>query len=177
MKILTFRKPTQVYRSDSSEIGLTGYNVTSRVAWHFELPVECRLRTSKNSLEFIACIINIWVDIFHDTLESEFCLLSQTESSSASGWLWKSNFADQVDETIQLTTTRKLAYLLMKSESSLYSQWLPDDQNSISDILFHDFHTPPSNLAFLPESPDIVSWLTCLLLSQPQKEPWSKEHM
>jgi hypothetical protein len=25
--------------------------------------------------------------------------------------------------------------------------------------------------------PDIVSWLTCLLLSQPEKEPWSKEQM
>jgi hypothetical protein len=64
MNNLTFRKPTQIYRSDSSEFGMGGYNITSGVAWRFELPVDCRLRTSINSLEFIACIINIWVDIF-----------------------------------------------------------------------------------------------------------------
>lgn len=191
MNNLTFRKPTQIYRSDSSEFGMGGYNITSGVAWRFELPVDCRLRTSINSLEFIACTINIWVDIFHDTLDPESCLLSQTDSSSASGWLRKSNFADKVDEAVQLSTARKLADLIIKSESCLYSQWFSGEQNSISDALSRDFHIPSSHLAFLLQShfpeqapfgltilplpPDIVSWLTCLLLSQPQKEPWSKE--
>jgi hypothetical protein len=41
MKNLTFRKPTHIYRSDSSELGLGGYNITSGVAWQFELPVDC----------------------------------------------------------------------------------------------------------------------------------------
>jgi hypothetical protein len=119
MNNLTFRKPTQIYRSDSSQFGLGGYNITTGVAWRFELPVDCRLRTSINSLEFIACVINIWMDIFHNTLESESCLLSQTDSSSASGWLRKSNFADRENEKVQLATARKLAELLISSECSL----------------------------------------------------------
>jgi hypothetical protein len=191
MNILTFRKPTHIYRSDSSEFGLGGYNIISGIAWRFELPVDCRLRTSINSLEFLACIINIWVDSFHNTLEPESCLLSQTDSTSASGWLRKSNFADREDEIIQLTAARKLAELLIQSESCLYSQWFPGDKNSISDSLSRDFHIPPSNLSvllqsyypdqapfgltILPLPPNIASWLTCLLLSQPQKEPWLKE--
>ncbi len=74
---------------------------------------------------------------------------SKKDSSSASGWLNKSNFGNLEDEIIQLTTARKLAELLIQSESSLYSQWYPGDQNSISDSLSCDFHIPPSNLAFL----------------------------
>jgi hypothetical protein len=191
MNNLTYRKPTHIYRSDSSEFGLGGYNITSGVAWRFELPVDCRLCTSINTLEFIACMVNIWVDSFNNSLEPESCLLSQTDSTSASGWLRKSNFADRDDEHIQLSAARKLAELLIETESCLYSQWFPGDMNSISDSLSRDFHIPSSNLAFLLQShypdqapfgltilplpPDIVSWLTCQLLSQPQKEPWSKE--
>jgi hypothetical protein len=177
MNILTYRKPTQIYSSDSSEFGLGGYNITSGVAWHFKLPVDCRLCMSINSLEFIACTINIWFDIFHNTIERESCLLSQTDSSSASGWLRNSNFSDKEDEAVQLTTARKLAELLILSESSLYSQWFPGKLNNISDSLSRNFHTPSSNLAFLLQSlpPDFISWLTCLLLSQPQKELWSRE--
>jgi len=43
---LTFRKPTRVFRSDASEFGLGRYNLISCRAWRFELPVDCRLRTS-----------------------------------------------------------------------------------------------------------------------------------
>jgi hypothetical protein len=131
------------------------------------------------------------VDLFHGVLEPEDCLLSQTDSSSASGWLRKSNFADKVDENIQLTTTRKLANLLIESDCNLYSQWFPGDNNAITDSLSRDFHIPDAHLSFLLEShvpeqapfglkilplpPDIISWLTCLLHSQPQKEQWLRE--
>jgi hypothetical protein len=33
MNNLTFHKPTQIYRSDLSEFGLGGYNITSGIAW------------------------------------------------------------------------------------------------------------------------------------------------
>jgi hypothetical protein len=59
MNNLTYRKPTHLYRSDASEFGLGGYNITSGDARQFELPVDCRLRTSLNSLEFLACMITI----------------------------------------------------------------------------------------------------------------------
>jgi hypothetical protein len=82
-------------------------------------------------------------------LGPESCLLSHTDSSSASEWLHKSNFTDKMDETIQLITTRKLADLLIESESNLYSQWFPGDENSVSDSLFRDFHIPDAHLSFL----------------------------
>jgi hypothetical protein len=44
MNVLTFRKPTHVFHSDASECGLGGYNLVSRQAWRFEIPVDCRLR-------------------------------------------------------------------------------------------------------------------------------------
>jgi len=187
---LVFRRPTLIYRSDASEFGLGGYNITSGIGWRLELPVDCRLRTSLNSLEFLGCLINIWMDHSHGVIDPESCILSQTDSSSAMGWLRKSNFADKPDEAVQLATARKLADLLLESESCLYSQWFPGSQNSIADSLSRDFHIGSSNLAnsllshfpeqapfglvILPVPPDIVSWLTSLLLKQPQKELWCK---
>lgn len=49
MNNLTFRKPLHIYRSDSSEFGMGGYNITSVVAWRFKLPIEFCLHTSINS--------------------------------------------------------------------------------------------------------------------------------
>ena len=98
MNNVAFRKPTNIYRSDASEFGMGGYNVTSGRAWRWEIPLHLRLRTSINSLEFISCIVTIWVDIILGLVQPEDCLLSQTDSSSAAGWLRKSNFAETQDE-------------------------------------------------------------------------------
>ncbi len=187
MNILVFRKPTVIYRSDASEFGIGGYNLISGIAWRLELPLDCHSRTSLNSLEFLACLISIWIDHFHKILEPESCLYS----TSALGWLRKSNFADESDEKVQLATARKLADILLETESCLYSQWFPGEKNVIADSLSRDFHIDDSNLSslltayfpdqvpfglhLLPVPPNIISWLTCLLLSQPQELPWSKE--
>jgi hypothetical protein len=117
--------------------------------------------------------------------------LSQTDSTSAAGWLQKSNFADSIDESVQLSIARKLAVLLIDTKSCLYSQWFSGEENSISDALSRDFHLEASHLSFLLAShfPDqapfgleilplpnnIVSWATSLLQSHPQHEPWSEE--
>jgi hypothetical protein len=147
--------------------------VTSGIAWHLELPIPCRLRTSLNSLEFLGCIISIWIDTFHQAIEPESCLLSQTNSMTAMGWLRKSNFANKPDETVQLSTAQKLADLILGSESCLYSQWFSRSQNAIADSLSRDFHINdthlcdlllshfldqvPFGLTILPVPPDIVS--------------------
>jgi hypothetical protein len=49
---VVFRRPEKIYRSDASKFGLGGYNLITGSDWRFELPVNCRLRTSLNSLEF-----------------------------------------------------------------------------------------------------------------------------
>jgi hypothetical protein len=190
MNLLTYRKPTIILCSDASEFGIGGYNIVSGQAWRLELPVDCRLRTSLNSLEFIACMVTIWVNILNGNIDKESCILSQTDSSTAAGWLKKSNFTDREDENVQLTTARQLGQLLIDSQSCLYSQWFPGDENDIADSLSRDFNIPTQNLTkllvssvlnqvpfgleILPIPTEISLWLICMLRNQPQKEQWSK---
>jgi len=122
---IVFRKPTTFYRSDASEFGLGGYNLISGQAWRFQLPVDLRLQTSLNSLEFLACVITIWIDILNNKINPEDCILSQSDSTSATGWLRKSNFCDEKNSQVQLVTARQLATLVLNSKTCLYSQWFP----------------------------------------------------
>jgi hypothetical protein len=132
---VVFRKPSIIYRSDASEFGLGGYNISSGQAWRFHIPEHLRLRASLNSLEFISCVITIWIDVLSNDIPPESCILSQSDSSTASGWLRKSNFADYNTEVAQMTTARQLASIILKSKSCLYSQWFPGTENNISDSL------------------------------------------
>jgi hypothetical protein len=191
LNLVTYRKPTVIYRSDASEFGLGGYNLVTGRAWRWEIPSDLRNSTSINSLEFLACLITIWIDIESDQIKIEHCILSQTDSTSAAGWLRKSNFADTKDESIQLLIARKLASFLITSKSCLYSQWFSGNENSISDSLSRDFHIEASNLSFLLASnfPDqapfgleilplpnsIVSWVTSVLQLSLQEKPWLGE--
>lgn len=104
---VVFRKPTHIYRSDASEFGLGGYILLTGCAWRFEIPFDLRLRTSLNSLEFIACLISLWIDLIEGNIPCESCIFSQTDSSSATGWLQKSYFADTQNTAVQLTTARQ----------------------------------------------------------------------
>jgi hypothetical protein len=60
---VVFRKPTTFHRLDASEFGIGGYNINSGFAWRFEIPTHLRLRVTLNSLEFLACVITIWIDV------------------------------------------------------------------------------------------------------------------
>jgi hypothetical protein len=123
--------------------------LASGVAWRFEIPLNLRLRASLNSLEFIACVITIWVDILRNQISSEDCILSQSDSTSASGWLRKSNFTDSNDSNIQMITARHLATLILDSKTCLYSQWFPGGENSVADSLSRDFNLNDSDLSHL----------------------------
>lgn len=136
---IVFRKPNIFYRSDASEFGLGGYNLISGHTWRFQLPENLRLRTSLNSLEFLACVITIWIDVLHNKIDPEDCIHSQSDSTSATGWLRKSIFSDSEDSLIQMVTARQLATNIINSKSCLYSQWFPG-RNSIADSLSRDFH-------------------------------------
>jgi hypothetical protein len=62
MNLISFRRPTHIYRSDSCPYGLGGYSHEG-FAWRLELPEDCRFRASNNLLEFIASIITPWIDL------------------------------------------------------------------------------------------------------------------
>jgi len=77
---------------------------------------------------------------------------------------------------------RKLANIIMSTESCLYSQWFEGNENCVADSLSCDFHIPdfhlqhllcstfplqvPFGLKILPLPTEIVSWLMSLLLKQ-----------
>jgi hypothetical protein len=137
-------------------------------------------------------MITIWIDMLSNEITAESCLLSQTDSTTASGWLHKSNFADKEDENVQLTTARQLANITMKTKNCLYSQWFQGDDNIVSDSLSCDFHIPSSHLASLLESHvpeqvpfglkiiplpnEIDSWLICLLQNRSRKGSSGRKH-
>ena len=66
------------------------------------------------------------------------CFLSQGDSTSATGWLRKSNFDDA--EPLHLSLARAMANLIMDYNSCLYSQWFPGDANNLTDALSRDTH-------------------------------------
>jgi hypothetical protein len=134
---VAFRKPTHIFRSDASEFGLRGYSILSGHAWRWEMPTDLRLRTSINSLEFISSVITIWFEIIHGFIQPENCLWSQTDSSSAAGWLHKSNFAEDRDEEIQLTTARRssAASTASGSQEILITSLIPSLKTFKSAIL------------------------------------------
>jgi len=68
VNLLTFQKPTIILRSDVCEFGLGGYNIASGKAWHWEIPTDLRNRTSINSLEFIACVISVWIEVVYQNV-------------------------------------------------------------------------------------------------------------
>jgi hypothetical protein len=144
---VVYRKPTQVYRSGASEFGIGGYNIVSGRSWHFKLPFDCRLKTSLNSLEFIACMITIWVDCSEE-INSEDCILSLTDSTSAFGWLRKSNVVDKLNMQVQLTMACQLANLVIDHDCCLYRQWFTGEFNTVA-CLSRDFHLNDSSLTLL----------------------------
>jgi hypothetical protein len=91
-------RPSHVFRSDVAEHGLGGFCGVSGRAWSIELPddcrVGCRAGISLSLLEFLGGIICIWLEVLEGRVGQGSCLLAQGDSTSAAGWLRKSNFSD-----------------------------------------------------------------------------------
>ena len=146
MNILSYRSPTHLYRSDSCKHGLGGYT-SQGLAWRWIIPDRLLPRAHINLLEFLASIICIWLDILKGRVPPESCLLSMGDSTTAAGWLRKSNFKEDdendVETTVKLITARHLANLILHAKACLYSQWFVGDENDVSDSLSRDIHLSP----------------------------------
>jgi hypothetical protein len=89
LNLVTFCTPTIYYRSDACEYGLGGYNTYAGRACRFQIPPDCVWQAHINTLEFLASTISIWVDILNNNVSANDCFLSQTDSTTAAGWLKK----------------------------------------------------------------------------------------
>jgi hypothetical protein len=92
------------------------------------------------------------MDKLSNSIDTESCILSQTDSSSAAGWLKKSNFNDNANDTVKMTTARHLARLMIEAHSCLYSQWFAGEENVVADCLSRDFHLSEFQLTQLINS-------------------------
>ena len=108
MNLITYRAPTHVYRSDACPAGLRGYSSDGR-AWRYNIPTHLQFRATLNFLEWLGCQIGPLIDIEESKLPPLSCVLSMTDSTTAAGWLRKSNFREESEGEIQLRLKRETA--------------------------------------------------------------------
>ena len=196
MNLITYRSPTHLHRSDACPAGLDGFSHRGR-AWRFYIPPHLQFRATLNFLERIACEIGPWIDLTEGNLPQFSCILSQTDSTTAAGWLRKSNFPeDDKENEIQMRLKREVsrahASRMMKNNVKTYSQWFPGDANDLADSLSRDFHysddtltsllekhTPsqvPKDFKIRPLPQEIESWLYALLQQLPEMTQSQEAH-
>jgi hypothetical protein len=97
---IAFCRPTHVYCSDSCPAGLRGYNDKGFV-WRWYIPEPIKFRASINLFKHLAAIISPWIDIIKGQLKPQACILLMTDSTTAEGWLQKSNFSKLGESKLQ----------------------------------------------------------------------------
>lgn len=194
INLITYRRPTHVYRSDACPAGIGGYDHDG-FAWRFHLPDHLLFQASINLLEHLAAIITPWVDIIAGRLNRGDCALSMTDSTTSAGWLRRSNFRefdDEVQASARITVARSHARHYMNQGIRDYSQWFRGSHNNVADSLSRDLHLSdelltshiikhfpsqvPENFRIVPLPNEIVSWMTSLLLTLPVKEQYREAH-
>ena len=196
MNSIAFWKPTHVYCSDSCPHGLRGYSHKGW-AWRWYLPENLLFHASNNLLEHLAAIVSLWVDIIAGRLNQEDWVLSMTGSTTAEGWLRKSNFTklgeDPIQASVRIKAARMQATLFMSLGLKYYSQWFEGKRNKVSDsdALSCDNNRSDDELTLIIKScptqvpshfeiqqlpNEIISWLTALLLKLPAKEQLREAH-
>ena len=145
MNLLTARRPTHVFASDSCKetnglAGMGGYSVTSGRAWRFKFPdhVANSPHISNNLLEYMATVVTIWIDQLHGDIPPESSVLSTSDSSSSVGWLRKSSFRHY--QPGHEKVSRHVARMAIEGKWALNPQHLRGIWNKVSDILSRWFH-------------------------------------
>ena len=194
MNLVVFRKPEIVYICDASEHGLGGYTSHGR-AWRLIIPNKVLGRAHINTLEYIAQLISIWIDVLEGRVKHQDCILALGDNKSALGWMRRSNFRQEEDDDISWRVkqkiSRKIASLILNSEIVLYKQWLKGAHNIVADSLSRDLffmneitHTKflrctinkqlPALFTIKPVPKEITSYVYSLLLMLPDQKQWLK---
>lgn len=185
-----FRRPTTYTISDASEYGIGGYCLLTGQSWRYKFTKQEREVFSLNLKEFIGSVVN--AKVFLPLDDSPFpCLLSIGDSTSAAGWLQKSNF-DPDCHPIHSEVAREHAREIMKHNACDYSQHIPGITNVIADSLSRDFHLTNKQLIsmlysvnppFLPKQmhieplpKEIISWIGSLALKQHKRKVLPERH-
>ena len=143
MNLLAFQAPDRTNYSDPCPAGLREYSDQGH-AWHFHVPPHLQFRVTNNVLEYLTAIITPWMDLLSGHLKCGDCTLLMTDSTTAEGWMRKSNFdkvsEDSVQATVRTDAARHHARLFMDAEIKGYSQWFARKLNNVANTLSWDWH-------------------------------------
>lgn len=186
LNLISYREPTHVMRQDACEHGIGGVSLTSCFGWRWEIPHDLQGRATLNTLEFMAAYVSARMELALTTVDPLSIFLCQGDSTSATGWLKKSNFDEEI-QPLQLVLARALATTTIDHMIGLYGQWFSGDENNVSDSLSRDHHLSdaalvlllktcvpeqvPPGFAIYPLPAELVSQLTSWLRSLPRVKP------
>ena len=162
------------------------------MAWRIKLSPWMRRNMHINTIEFTAATIGLWLEIIMNEKTEYLRINCLTDNSSAVGWLFKANFNPDTKQKHDMIA-RRMATVLLKSESALYPQHIPGEENIVADSLSRDFHIPdkhlqllltslfprqaPKNLTILNRLPrKITSWLESLQDSRISASEFAKQN-
>ena len=111
MNLMTFRKPSLIFIGDASEHGMGGFDNKGR-AWRYLIPPELRGRAHINLLEFMTQVIGIWLAIEEGRASKLDCVLAMGDSTTALGWMRRSNFRAGDEGNEDWVAKQKVARLL-----------------------------------------------------------------
>jgi hypothetical protein len=138
---IAFCQPIHIYRSYACPAGLGGYS-HKEFAWCWYLPEDIKFRALINLLEHLTAIVPPWVDILAGQLKSQDCVLSMTDSTTAEGWLKKSNLSElgesQTQSSVRIEEAQMQAMPFMSLGIKIYSQWFQGEMDKVSDALSCD---------------------------------------
>ena len=141
MNLMTFRRPNHVYINDASEHGLGGFSTSGR-GWSWVIPEKLRGRAHINLLEFLAQLVSIWIDIRENRVKKLDCLLGMGDNTASMGWMRRANFREQQEGDLEWyakqKVARRLAALVLESDTVLYRQWFKGVDNDVADSLSRD---------------------------------------
>ena len=176
---IVFRAPSSFHWADSCPFGMGGYSASGR-AWRFYIPPNLRTEHTNNVLEYMASIITIWIEIYEGRIPPLSCCLALSDSTSTVGWLHRATFDSHL-RPVHETCSRHLARIMIKANSTVYSQHQIGKHNTIADLLSRwHFLTDieiltflrtsfpsqlPTNLRISPVPKEITSWITSMLQS------------
>jgi hypothetical protein len=138
MNLLTCRAPDHHLGADACEKGMGGYQLGTGDAWRWAILEEFwGGGFTLNSLEFLESFVTLWIDILQGTITAGDCVRSNTDSTTAQGWMYTSNFND-IDQAVQMSITCKIAEVANAAGIVLDPHWLPGKENIVYDCLSRD---------------------------------------
>jgi hypothetical protein len=148
MNLLTHRYPNVWLRSDICERGIGVMNVNTAVGWHWLVPNEWRLKLTLDMTEFLASVVGIWFEMLLGGFPVLVCIFAESESTTATGWIYTSNFVEE-DQHAVFGIARHLGDLLLDANMCLYSHWFTGKDNLVMDLLSRDLNLDDEELTAL----------------------------